>query len=1265
MAETFLFSAAGDFSSFERGAQSAWDKTQGYINKRPLKIKIDDQASQPLGRITAGVGNFDRALDAATKRVLTFGIVAKSFAKLEEGVNAFVRSTISVQDALTRINVGLNQSQKGLQAFSSSLFNIARDTGQTFDDTAKAAEKLSKQNLGVAETTKRLKDVMTLTRIAGIDSVQAFSAMSSTLATFRKEGLTSTDVIDKLTVANNKFGVSAEDAAEAIQRTGLVAQQAGVGFDKLLGLITAVQRVTGRDGASIGTSFNKVFAGLEKPETREKLNSFGIAVKNNQGGQLAGDQILQNIALKRAQGALNQNAQAEISEIVSGQRQEENFIAILDELAKKYNLVSESVKAFNNARGQGANANAQQNESFKSLINSAGNSFTQLSSNIGIQAGKGPLKTAVNTIDGIKTLFSGKDQGGSEAGEFLGNAIIKGIVGVISGPAAAVVGKVLILALQKTLSFAKTDLSSLVGLNTESEKRAQIQSKINELLKFATQEELKEINNSKTLLGAREALLDVAERYAKVSGTQSSISNGLAATFGKGDRKILGLAGGYMPAIASEMSAISSGVGGASSSAKPVVIPKFNFANGAVGPVVANTDEYHVPNFAGGADAIFNKNMVSKYGVPDGAKHLAGGYIPNFAEGDQPFQFNKIGINGLKGSDDQKLAASQLKIINKKLIDVQTIDFKDRRAFDAQLEKLTDIVLGTSKDVQLNKDSQAKLNQKIAQIDAQYTQKTAQKVRNYQDEFASKGGNSQYIDDDGNDVDSPLTEGIAKRSGRDKKQLLRDAKALEAKQKRRETIQKYGFGAALAAPFLAGLIPDGESGTTGGKLSGAVKGGIEYASSATALGLGPINSAIVGLGGALIGYLNKSSKGIDELTEELHKSDDLGGKFASGSSAASLKGINLSSVLGGDKSAASINYIQSLVSANKNNDINGQTVNKDNVEDFANAIAKAVQILGTKQNSDSSVLGGQTGRQFLGPKDFLNYSSESAQGFRQSGAKSRLLNFDTSRDGGVSTPQQRAQNNLAFYDELQKLLPEVKDPDAQFGEGYTKNRKIVQQNNVLDAAASFLQGRNPAGRYRDVRGNPIASAVNQGLDYQKTSSNKDVVEQANILAAQIANSQPENQISNRANAYSSSKHKVDFTGNNTSSANKRGHIVLNGVSYDDDTGYSTESLNQYQKSQTRTPVGARESYDKTEKEIQHTITIKPIQVTIQSDRDRVLTENKQLAKEIEENSKEFAKAIDEEMKEAVRNIEIRLAKLGGTPLPPDNGYRGRGAGGKY
>lgn len=1115
--DAFTFSAAGDFSQFERGAQSAWDRAQGYVNKRPLRLKIDDQASLPLGRISAGLNNFERALDASTKRVLAFGITAQIFAKLEQGVGAFVRSTINVQDALVRINIGLAQNQKGLESFKSSLFNIARDTGQSFDETAKAAERLSKQNLGVAETTKRLREVMILARIAGVDSVEAFNAMTSTLATFKKEGLNGSDVIDRLTVANNKFGVSAEVFTEAIQRSGLVAQQAGVNFNQLLGIITAVQRITGRDGAAIGTSLTKVFAGLEKPETREKLNSYGISVKNNQGSQLSGYDVLQNIAVKRASGKLSQNDQANILETISGQRQEENTIALLDELAKKYNLVTKSIQGFNSANGAANDTNEKRNQSLRSLITGAGTSFTQLASNIGDRSIGPSTKSGIDGLNEIRKLLSGDKNSytgeGSEVGKYVGDGIIKGLANVISGPGIALFGRILFTALSKSIQFGAADLKSLLGINKAGLDRAEIQVKINSLLQTASQKDLQAINNAQTLLEKNNAILRAIQNINRAKQISSTNASALAGTFQNEEAEGIifrgkrgkGLAGGYLPAVMSEISDISNGVGGASSTARPVSIPNFNFGNGHIGSVVANTDEYMVPNFAGGGDAIFNKDMVAKYGVPSNARHLAGGYVPNFAKSSLEQREAAIREAGFNASSSElyNLPSSVAR---------GPINTKQREQLQRiMLEYAESTKVGTALQNQLNKGLE-KASKFLNEDSLSQYKRVVQRSREpsiisgsvnerklTQEEldevFKDGGGPSNYGVYDGGLKSRSNARAIAI-------QQYKKNKLIVARQERNAKIQKAGFGASLALPFLAGFLPEGEQGTAGGTALGALGGAIQYGSAGASVGGLP--GAIGGsIGGALFGGLEKASKSVDQLVEELSKGDELGQKFALGedkNTAIKFNGDILNKVIRGDRSNGSLNYLQGVVARNTNSDVNGLKVTEDNAELIANAIRKSVNIIANsvKEAKDAAAQSG--GRIFLGPKDFLNYNEKSTEGFGAAGANSRFSNFDTSRNGFL-TATQRAQGNLGFYKEFQEQNSDITDLDSL--PGYKANRQVVQRTNALRAGGDFLRNANPGGRYFDFRGEPIAQAVEQGLAFKGNSINADVRNQAGLLADKI------------------------------------------------------------------------------------------------------------------------------------------------------------------
>ena len=169
-----------------------------------------------LGSITADTKNFDKAIGAATNRVVAFGAATVIFNTFRRSVSELATSVIQVDQALAKININLNQSGAGIKKFGSDLFNIARQTGQSFEVTAKAAEELSRQGLGVTETTKRLNAALMLSRITGTSVDEAISGLTSTINTFSKEALTGAQIVSKFTAVSTQFAVSSKDLSEAI-----------------------------------------------------------------------------------------------------------------------------------------------------------------------------------------------------------------------------------------------------------------------------------------------------------------------------------------------------------------------------------------------------------------------------------------------------------------------------------------------------------------------------------------------------------------------------------------------------------------------------------------------------------------------------------------------------------------------------------------------------------------------------------------------------------------------------------------------------------------------------------------------------------------------------------------------------------------------------------------------------------------------------------------------------------------------------------------
>ena len=119
------------------------------ISSKSINFNLKDGISQPLGRITGKVSEFDKSLEASNARVLAFGASAGAVYALGRAFKEMVSSTIEVEKSLAEINVVLNASSQQISKFGSDLFNVAKNTGQSFNEVAKAATEFARQGLGI------------------------------------------------------------------------------------------------------------------------------------------------------------------------------------------------------------------------------------------------------------------------------------------------------------------------------------------------------------------------------------------------------------------------------------------------------------------------------------------------------------------------------------------------------------------------------------------------------------------------------------------------------------------------------------------------------------------------------------------------------------------------------------------------------------------------------------------------------------------------------------------------------------------------------------------------------------------------------------------------------------------------------------------------------------------------------------------------------------------------------------------------------------
>ena len=597
--------------------------------------------SQPLGRITGQADEFSKSMAAANARVLAFGASAGIIAGVSGAMVGLLTNTIKVEKSLIEIGSVLNKSGSELDKYGQQIFSVAKNTGQSFDIVAEGALELARQGLNAEDTLKRLNDALILSRLSGLDAKQSVEGLTAAFNSFKSSGETSATILNKLVAVSQKYAVSERDLIESIKRSASVADLAGVSFDELAAITTAIQQKTARGGAVIGNSLKTIFARIQDKGVLDDLDKLGIDVIGASGKVLSATDVLKNLAGEF--GGFSKIKQANIAEKLGGVYQLDKLLAALKDLGSESSVFAGSLKEALEAGNKAYEKNAVLNQSLSSLINKTNLSAQELGATLGKIGVTDSLKNVLgffnSLIEGIQKILGEE----SALGTFV-KGFAKGIGAIFAGPGLVLFGAIILKLSKDLVQFGFSSLKIFFGIGKAAKEVQNVEGAISQILarNVDLQQQLfaKEGNRAAQLKIITNALIE----QEAILRRSSNISSGLAAPlYNVGVRAAdSGLrttprnsAGGYIPAVAQERKSIQKGVGGAKSGDKPVTIPNFNFGGGKKGTMVAHTGEYIVPNFSGsGGSAVFNRDMVRSMGLPEGAKKInaAGGFIPNFAK---------------------------------------------------------------------------------------------------------------------------------------------------------------------------------------------------------------------------------------------------------------------------------------------------------------------------------------------------------------------------------------------------------------------------------------------------------------------------------------------------------------------------------------------------------------------------------------------------------------------------------------------------------
>lgn len=311
--------------------------------KGDVKLKVDiGSAEQSLAKINKEATLLQKSLNFGSAAALG----AKGIKLIVDTSRDAIRAVKDIDEAITSLRMATNMNYSDTRNLVKGYNQMGQSMGAATVEVTDSANAWLRQGNTIAETNELIKDSMILSKVANIDTADSAQYLTSAMKGY---GVAVNDVIgivDKLTAVDLVSATNAGGLAEAMSKTAVSANTAGVSIDKLIGYLAATGEVTQENMSIIGNAFKTFFARysdiksgklqlIDEDGTVETLSDVEQSLKNvgiNMRTVITdfdniGD-VWDNLAAKW--DTLNSTQQSAIAKAFGGTRQKERFLVLME-----------------------------------------------------------------------------------------------------------------------------------------------------------------------------------------------------------------------------------------------------------------------------------------------------------------------------------------------------------------------------------------------------------------------------------------------------------------------------------------------------------------------------------------------------------------------------------------------------------------------------------------------------------------------------------------------------------------------------------------------------------------------------------------------------------------------------------------------------------------------------------------------------------------------------------------------------------------------
>lgn len=323
-----------------------------------------------------------------------------------------------VDDALTDLQMATSVSDKEAQSLMETYSQMGKELKATGVDVAKSNTEWLKQGKSLKEAETLTTDSIILSKVGDLSSEESTKYLTSAMKGFKVEAKDALNIVDQLSAVDMASATDVGGLAEAMSKTAVTAQDAGIEMQRLIGYIATVGETTQADMGSVGNAFKTIFtrmsdikAGKFKlidedgttetlSDVEQTLSNVGIDLRKTVTEYNDYGDVLDNLASKWDN--LSQLQQNALAKAFAGTRQAEVFRTLMAnyDSAKKY------MQTANESEGYATEKFEAYQNSLSGAIEGFKNSFQTLSNTVvGSDFLKGIVNAGTTTLNILDSII--------------------------------------------------------------------------------------------------------------------------------------------------------------------------------------------------------------------------------------------------------------------------------------------------------------------------------------------------------------------------------------------------------------------------------------------------------------------------------------------------------------------------------------------------------------------------------------------------------------------------------------------------------------------------------------------------------------------------------------------------------------------------------------------------------------------------------------------------------------------------------------------